>query len=167
VEIRPGSVRDVPTVIGFFDEAVEWLVARGRAGQWGTMPWSTRPATVERITGMVERHGVWLAHLDDAPVGALIVGGDAQSYVPPVDEPELYVNSLVVSRRHAGRRVGHHLLQFAFSEARRRGVRLVRVDCYAGDDGALVEYYVRAGFTPAQKVDVDGWPGHILLRRLE
>ena len=157
----------MPTLLRFFDEAVQWLVARGQEEQWGTDPWSSRPTTVDRLTAMVAEHGLWLAHVDDTPAGALIIGGEPQSYVPPADEPELYVNSLVVSRRHAGLGVGRHLLNFALTEARRRGVTLVRVDCYAGGDGALVRYYVREGFVPVQKVDVDGWPGQVLMRWLD
>ena len=38
IDIRPGTVEDVPIVLGLLDKAVRWLVARGRPGQWGTEP---------------------------------------------------------------------------------------------------------------------------------
>jgi hypothetical protein len=31
--IRAGNAGDVPTVLALFDEAIEWLVARGQTGQ--------------------------------------------------------------------------------------------------------------------------------------
>jgi hypothetical protein len=46
LRIRPGGADDIPAVIGLFDRAVEWLVARGRTGQWGTKPWSAHPKAV-------------------------------------------------------------------------------------------------------------------------
>jgi hypothetical protein len=49
--IRSGDSGDVDTLLRFFDEAVEWLVARGSSKQWGTEPWSRVPKRVERVKG--------------------------------------------------------------------------------------------------------------------
>lgn len=165
MDIRPGDARDVPVLLRFFDEAVEWLVARGSSGQWGTEPFSERPDQVARITDMVAGGELWLAESGGEPAGALVVG-ERKSYAPPVDERELYVVLLLVSRRHAGERIGSRLLDHARDLARARGVELLRVDCYAGGDGDLVRYYTRNGFAPSQAVDVGGWPGQVLEQRL-
>lgn len=84
----------------------------------------------------------------------------------PAGEPELYVHSLVTDRRFAGRGVGGALLAHAVDEARRHGVSLLRLDCYAGGDGRLVAYYEGNGFTPTETFTVGDWPGQVLARRV-
>lgn len=165
MRIRKGGVGDVGTVLGFLDEAVAWMVARGQTGQWGTEPWSTDPKRVERVTELAGR-SLWLAEIDGEPVGALVFGGPTPTWIPSVDEPEVFIQLLVTSRRHAGKRVGARLLDFAKERTRAAdGVDLLRVDCWAGDNGRLVRYYVGQGFTPTETFTVGEWPGQVLQLR--
>ncbi|MGR6918965.1 GNAT family N-acetyltransferase [[Actinomadura] parvosata] len=92
--------------------------------------------------------------------------GPAHDYVPPAADPELYVQALVTDRRHAGLGIGRALLDRAATEARGRGLALLRVDCYAGHDGRLVAYYESCGFTRVAPFTVGEWPGMLLQRRL-
>jgi GNAT superfamily N-acetyltransferase len=106
----------------------------------------------------------------DRPVGALVVG-EANEYVPPATEPELYVNLLVTDRAHAGAGIGGRLLAHAAGLASGRGLGLLRVDCYAGGDGALVRWYEGQGFTATDPFTVERpgrapWPGQVLVRPL-
>jgi len=169
LKIRPGDRHDVPTVLALLDRAIEWLVANGRTNQWGTEPHSTNPHRVEQIRGFAETGGLWLAEQDGRPVGVLSVG-PALPYVPAVDEPELYVRLLVTDRTVASQGVGATLLDHARSLAREQGVSLLRVDCFAGGDGALVRYYERQGFIRTDPFTVDKgdtqWPGQVLSQRL-
>ena len=64
----------------------------------------------------------------------------------------------------AARGAGRRLLDESWSRVRGGGVDRQRVDCYAGDDGKLVQFYVSAGFTPTERFEVDGWPGQLLVR---
>lgn len=93
---------------------------------------------------MIEDGDLYLAEVAGSTAGALILG-DRMSYAPPVDEPELYLVLLVTSRAHKGAGIGSALIEFTLAEARRRGLSLVRVDCWSGGDGKLVEYYRRQG----------------------
>ncbi|MGC5019643.1 GNAT family N-acetyltransferase [Micromonospora sp. DT47] len=168
--LRPGAAADAATVLRLLDAATAWLVARGRTGQWGTEPASGDPRRIAQAESWAAGGGLWLAVLGDAPVGALVVGG-ATDYVPPPTEPELYVNLLVTDRAHAGRGIGARLLTHAAELARERGLGLLRVDCYAGADRALVHFYESCGFTATDpfKVERPGrepWPGQVLARRL-
>ncbi|MGW5055200.1 GNAT family N-acetyltransferase [Actinokineospora sp. NPDC004072] len=158
MRIRAGGPADAPVVLGFLDEAVAWMVERGQTGQWGTQPWSERPKMVDRINRMAA-DGLWIAELDGQPAGAIVLGTELQEWIPPVDEPELYVQLLVSSRRFAGRGVGSGLLDFAKGRA---SGKLLRVDCWAGNNGRLVAYYVGQGFTPTQTFTVGEWPGQVL-----
>ncbi|MBB1152941.1 GNAT family N-acetyltransferase [Amycolatopsis dendrobii] len=163
--IRPGAAGDADVLLGFFDDAVAWLVARGSAGQWGTQPWSTNPKRVERVREFVAEPGFRMAEIDGKPAGALILG-QPMPYTPQVDEPELYVRLLITSRQFTGHRVGSRLLRHSMDEAKRRGIDLVRVDCWAGGDGDLPRYYESQGFKPTEQFTVDGWLGQVLEQRV-
>ncbi|MGW3994943.1 GNAT family N-acetyltransferase [Amycolatopsis sp. NPDC004772] len=166
IVIRSGDSGDVDTLLRFFDEAVEWLVARGSSKQWGTEPWSRVPKRVERVQGMAADPGLRIAVVDGEPAGALIVSEDHDPHVPAVDERELYIRLLITSRRFTGRRVGGRLVEYALDEARRRGIDLVRVDCWAGGDGDLQRYYEGQGFKPTVRFAVDEWVGQVLEQRV-
>jgi GNAT superfamily N-acetyltransferase len=169
MNIRRAGRDDVPAVLALLDGATEWLVARGRTDQWGTEPHSTSPRRIAQITAFADDGGLWAAEQDGRVVGALSVGG-ALPYVPPADEPELYVRLLVTERASAGQNIGGVLLDHARELAREAGVKMLRVDCFAGGDGALVRYYERQGFTRTEAfaVPVNGsdWPGQVLAQRL-
>jgi GNAT superfamily N-acetyltransferase len=166
MEIRRGDLDDAPILLDMFDEAVAWMVARGNTEQWGSEPWSAQPHRAAGVRTIVREGDLWIAELDGEPVGALIVSDKPPTYAPPAEEPELYVILLLVSRRHAGKKIGTALLDFARDEARAREVALMRVDCYAGGTGELVRYYTRHGFTPTEAFTHDTWPGQYLEQRL-
>lgn len=170
ITIRRAGRDDVPAVLALLDGATEWLVARGRTDQWGTAPHSTSPRRVEQITGFAADGGLWVGTRDGRVVGALAVGA-ALDYVPPATEPELYVRLLVTDRASAGQNLGGTLLDHARDLAREAGVRLLRVDCFAGGDGALVRYYEKQGFTrdiafAVPRVNDVDWPGQVLVQHL-
>lgn len=154
MKLRQGGPDDAAVLLELFDEAVAWLTERGRAGQWGTRPWSQIPARVERVQKLAA-DGLWLAETDrGTPTGALVTTETPAEYAPPVRERELYVHLLLVSRARAGEGIGSGLLDFAREQARERGIELVRVDCWSGGDGALIRYYEREGFTPTVRAPV-------------
>ncbi len=167
--VRRGVRADVGAVLGLLDLATEWLVAQGRTDQWGTEPHSIDPRRIAQLTGSADDHGLWIAESDGKVVGALAVG-EAMPYVPPATEPELYVRLLVTDRAAQGTGIGTELLEHARALARGLGVELLRVDCFAGGDGALVRYYEKQGFSQSAPftVPVNGadWPGQVLFQRL-
>jgi len=169
ITIRQAGHSAVPDVLALLDGATEWLVAQGRTDQWGTEPHSTNPRRIAQITGFADDGGLWLAEADGRVVGALAVGA-ALAYVPAADEPELYVRLLVTDRASAGQGIGGLLLDHARELARAGGVGLLRVDCFAGGDGALIRYYEKQGFTReaefAVPVNDSEWSGQILFQRL-
>ncbi|MGP3959563.1 GNAT family N-acetyltransferase [Nonomuraea sp. 3N208] len=165
MDIREGRVDDVATVLAMFDSAVAWLTAQGRTGQWGSRPFTGDPRRTQQVTRWAAGGGMRIAHIDGTPAGCIAVG-PAHDYVSPALEPELYVQALVTDRRYTGHRIGRTLLDWAAQEGRARGVALLRVDCYAGDDGRLVAYYESCGFTRAEPFAVGEWPGMLLHRRL-
>jgi GNAT superfamily N-acetyltransferase len=177
--IRRAGPDDVQAVLALLDGATEWLVARGRTDQWGTRRHSTSPQRVAQITGFAGDGGLWVAEAERAVLGVeaerRVVGavavGTPPPHIPPVDEPELYVRLLVTDRASAGQNIGGVLLDHARTLAREGDVRLLRVDCFAGGDGALVRYYEKQGFTrdvefAVPRVNEVDWPGQVLIQRL-
>ncbi|MBW8483714.1 GNAT family N-acetyltransferase [Actinomadura sp. PM05-2] len=166
MRVRRGGAADAPAILAMLDGAVAWMAARGNTGQWGASPWTADPARVRRIVDQTRRDEVWIAELDGRTAGAMTTGtGPAHAEIPAAGEPEVYVTLLVTDRAAAGRGVGSALLELSVDLARRRGLGLVRVDCYAGNGGRLVDYYRRNGFAPVAPFTVDGWPGQLLARR--
>ena len=167
--VRPGGPGDVTTVLALLDGATRWLVQRGRIGQWGSAPHSDNPDRIAQVRRWAADGQLYLAEHAGHSVGALVVG-TAVPYVPPAAEPEVYVNLLVSDRAHTGQRIGARLLRYAEELAAEQGVGLLRVDCYAGDDEALVRWYESQGYTATESFSVQlvdrCWPGQLLERRL-
>ncbi|MGW1953852.1 GNAT family N-acetyltransferase [Streptomyces sp. NPDC001920] len=172
ITIRDGGPDDIRAILGMLDSGVEWLVTQGRPGQWGTKPLSENPKVVESLTRDMDEGSAFIAEADGVPAGALTLAdapGASLAHLPPPGEPERYIHWLTSDRRHKGHGVGGALLAHAAEVTRRAGISLLRVDCYAGDDGRLVRYYESHGFTPTVTYTggADGtWPGQVLARRV-
>ncbi|GLP71334.1 GCN5 family N-acetyltransferase [Streptomyces sp. TUS-ST3] len=172
ISIRDGGRDDIPVILGMLDSCVEWLVAQGRPGQWGTEPLSGSPRTVESVARYVDEGSVFIAEADGVPAATLTITdapGAYLAHLPPPGEPERYIHWLASDRRFKGHGVGSALLAHAAEATRRAGVDLLRVDCYAGDDRKLVAYYEANGFTPTETYTAGvnhDWPGQVLARRV-
>src|SRR4051794_17525723 len=108
VRVRAGTAADAPKVLALFDRAVEWLVALGLDGQWGSRPWSAQSALVARVEGLCAGGGMRVAEVEGVPAGAVWLG-EAPDFVPPAGEPEIFLDAFVVDRRHAGLGIGRVL----------------------------------------------------------
>ncbi|MER5886191.1 GNAT family N-acetyltransferase [Streptomyces sp. NPDC001941] len=168
ITIRAGGPGDAPLILSLLDSAVEWLVSRGRTRQWGTEPWSRSEKAVAMVRKYATEGTPYFAEVDGVPAATLTLTDGPGGYLAPADEPERYVHLLATDRRFKGLGAGSALLAHAAEETRRAGVDLLRVDCYAGDDGKLVGYYERNGFdrTESFTVGEDAWPGQLLARRV-
>jgi GNAT superfamily N-acetyltransferase len=87
--------------------------------------------------------------------------------VPAVDHPELYVRLVIASRTAEAKGTGRKLMEFADAEARRQGIPNLRVDCFAGGSGRLVEFYESCGYVRSSTFTVGEWPGQLLEKRLD
>lgn len=150
-------------MLALIDEAVAWMVARGQTEQWGSIPWSERPAASRRVHEMAG-HDLWVALDGDRVVGAVVLG-DRPAHVAPVPAREAYVELVVTSRAHSGKGLGGALLDVARAHAAEHGAELLRVDCWAGAP-PLVRWYERQGFQPTETFDVDGWVGQVFEQSL-
>ena len=171
MRIRPGGPGDIAAVLALGDEAVKWMNARGNTQQWGTAPWTRNQKREAAIGDQARGGGMRIAEDQDGVVlGALVITEVPAAYVPAAAERELYINLLLVSRRHGGQGIGAVLIEHAKQEAAARGIGLIRVDCWAGQDGSLVRVYEKYGFSRVQDFTValpaGEWPGTLLAMRL-
>lgn len=164
--IRPGTPEDLPLVVSLFDDAITWFQTFGNTGQWGAQPFSQQPRQVDRIRGWLSQPGAWIAELPGLPAAGVLVLGSRHDYIPAATEDEVYVRLLLGARGPEAKGVGRALLQFAEVEAANAGVTLLRVDCYSGGSGRLVNFYQSCGFERTQAFLVRDWPGQILQRRI-
>jgi GNAT superfamily N-acetyltransferase len=164
--LRPGTVDDESALLELFDEAVRWLAGEGLGGQWGTQPWSERPDRRERVSRLARSSELTIAEVGGQVVGALEVSESSPSYAPEAYENNLYIYLLLTSRQLIGQGIGRALLNHARADCLRRGLELLRVDCWAGGKQRLVRYYESQGFTATEKFNRDGWLGQLLIQRL-
>jgi len=148
-----------------FDEAIAWMVANDLDKQWGKEPWSKNAVSVETVGGWCSSVGSWIAaRLTGKVLGMLVFAPSAPGYVPPATVRELFISVLITSRSPDAKGVGRKLLVHADDVAQEQGVEQLRVDCFAGNDDALIRYYESAGYQRAETFDNDGWPGQVLVR---
>ncbi|MFJ9841983.1 GNAT family N-acetyltransferase [Kitasatospora sp. NPDC101155] len=172
MKIRNGGLADIPDILSLLDGAVSWLAGQGRTGQWGDQPFSTNQARVDQVSSYAaEPFLIRLAVDDDGrTVGCCVLSEDRGRWIPAVDERELYVRNLVTDRDRKGSGIGAALIADAIEETRRRGIGLLRVDCYGGADRRLVAQYRALGFTETETFEVEQptgiWPGQVLAIRL-
>ncbi|MFF7645547.1 GNAT family N-acetyltransferase [Streptomyces canus] len=172
ISIRDGGPDDIPVILGMLDSCVEWLVAQGRTGQWGTEPLSRSSRTVESVARYIDEGSVFIAEADGVPAATLTITDSPGAYLahlPAPGEPERYIHWLASDRRFEGHGIGSALLAHAAEATRRAGVALLRVDCYAGGDRKLVAYYEANGFTPTDTYTAganNDWPGQVLALRV-
>lgn len=165
LSLRTGGAADEGVLLGLFDEAVAWLVARGQTGQWGADPFSVRSDMRERVHALATNGGLWIAEHGGEPVGALALG-TAPSYAPAADRSEVYVELVLTSRRFSGMGIGRSLVDLAVRVGRERGVEQLRVDCWA-DAERLVRWYEQVGFTRSDTFELAGWRGQLLTMEID
>lgn len=138
--IVEASASSLDPFIDLLEEAGAWLWARG-IRQWAP---GVHRREWERLRILVERGCLVQAYREDG-----LVGGCLLSELGPAfwqDEGDaLYLSALAVARSAAGRGVGARILEACAGVTSRRGRRVVRLDCWDGND-FLKCYYRRNGF---------------------
>ncbi len=120
--VRPGDSHDLPAMVRLLDAAVEWLVARGSEGQWGSVPFSAqshhgRPPHADRR----RRRAQDRVRSIRGPSSAATCSASGPRTPPEIEEPERYIEAMVSSRAHAGRGIGALLVDDAVARARGAG----------------------------------------------
>jgi hypothetical protein len=108
------------------------------------------------IRARAESGDMSLAHAGARIIGAIVLGDKPPHYIDPAgDGREIYISGFITTRAPDARTVGRLLLHHTKATAARAGVGLLRLDCYAGGDGALVRYYESVGFEQVTRFTVE------------
>ncbi|MGW4697406.1 GNAT family N-acetyltransferase [Kitasatospora cineracea] len=171
MDVAEGSPGEVLDFLAMFHDHSSWLVPVQRVNLLETLEWEEPPPIVKQA----------LRHFRDGQAricrdkltrvtGGSVLTGEAPEFVPAVEEPELYLHFLV-TRARLRQFTMAALVADARAEAARRGARLLRTHCWAGEDGRMVREYEELGFTTTlefEELRSDGsfWPGRLLQTRV-
>ena len=144
IAITPAEKGDEAVASAIVREAAIWLAATGRE-MWGPEDYT------------IEAGEVYLAKVDDEPVGVMILQWEDPYYWPDVPSGEsAFVHRLAVRRSVAGKGVSHALLEWAKRSARGAGRKYLRLDCDP-ERPRLCAFYESAGFVRHSVTTIEGY----------
>jgi GNAT superfamily N-acetyltransferase len=147
LELHRADEDDHDAIIGLIDAAARWLRRTKDTDQWA-QPWRSEEDRSNRIRRDLIAGRTWL--LRDRGLAVATITADPEDYpIWPAErqrEPAVYVRRLVVSRDHAGQRLGSALLDWAGLTAREDyGAQWIRADVWRTNQ-ELHAYYKRQRF---------------------
>ena len=152
VEVRQARSDELDQVLAVLDDVGAWLVEIGMSEQW-PVSFSSSPRWVEAWRRWIGEGRVYVGLIDSCVVGTFrLHESDEEIWGPDSAKAGVYLHTLAVNRRLAGRGVGLQLLSSAWRCAAERG-RELRLDCWAGNE-RLRRYYSEAGFEACGEVQV-------------
>ncbi|MFG2394556.1 GNAT family N-acetyltransferase [Streptomyces lavendulae] len=168
--VGAGGSDEVVDFLGMLHDYSSWLVLARHPSLYETLEWEDPPLIVKQVLGHTRAGQTRICRDLLRVTGGSVLTDAAPEFVPPVDDPELYLHILVTRMRHRQLSMAA-LVADAQAEAARCGARLLRTHCWAGEDGRLVREYEELGFTAtlefeALRSDGSFWPGQVLQIRL-
>jgi GNAT superfamily N-acetyltransferase len=146
MEITPAVPADLDDVLDILSESARWLTSRG-IYQW------IDGFPRELIAGDIARGEVYVARRERRAVGTFTLQWSDEMFWPDAADEAGYIHRIAVRREARG--LGVELLKFAERATTATGRKLLRLDCFSGNN-ALCSYYERSGFVRRADVEVDG-----------
>jgi predicted N-acetyltransferase YhbS len=147
LQIRLATADDRTTILGLIDEARGWLPDKG-TDQWAE-PWPSVAARDARVLRDIRAARTWLVEDDHAVVATVTFSPAGNRRLWTAEEQgegAVYVARLIVSRSHAGQRIGEALVDWAGACAERDWrAKWIRIDVWTTNE-ALHNYYEKRGF---------------------
>ncbi len=141
---------ETETAIGILAEAARWLQSRG-------IPTWTPESLPPVIGPAVARGEVYLAWMDDQPVGTVSVQWSDLVFWGERPDDAGYIHKLATARAAAGQQVGARLLAWAENLIAERGRQYARLDCHA-ENPFINRFYRVAGYQVRGTVTLQGIP---------
>jgi len=147
LQIRLATPEDLPVILGFIDEASEWLRDK-KTAQW-SKPWPTRAERDARALRGLLACRTWLVLYRQTPVATITFRPEGNTDLWRTGElkvPACYVSRLIVARDYSGQQIGSALVDWAGARARQEfGAQVIRIDVWTTNT-ALHGYYAKRGF---------------------
>jgi GNAT superfamily N-acetyltransferase len=147
VEIQSAVADDLDEVLNVLNQAALWLASRG-INQWRIDGFPRH-----LIAGDISRGEVYVARREGQVVGTFTLQWRDELFWPGAAGEAGYIHRISVRREARG--LGIELLKFAERVTASTGRKLLRLDCYAGNQ-ALCSYYERVGFIRRADIEVAG-----------
>ncbi len=149
LEVGRASRGDLESVWAIIKSDSDWLAEKG-LDHW--RKYYTREKIAQKIGGSE----VYLAYQNNDLVGTVTLDTNPVEYYRPEEmnqftDPDasgLYVTALAVLPDKQGQGIASELMEFADSEAKKKGVKYVRFDCRAAYTD-LVNFYKKRGYKVA------------------
>ncbi|MFI7360510.1 GNAT family N-acetyltransferase [Streptomyces avidinii] len=170
MKVSAGGPDEAEDFLGMLHDHSSWLVLERHPYLHETLEWEDPPPIVKQVLGHVRAGQTRICRDLLRVTGGSVLTDEAPEFAPPVGDAGLYLHFLVTRMRHRQLSMAA-LVADARAEAVRRGARLLRTHCWAGEDGRLVREYEDLGFTATLEFEVlrsDGsfWPGWVLQTRV-
>src|SRR5450432_2822984 len=136
--IVPASAEETHAVIAILTEAACWLDSRGLPS------WSPDSLQVV-MTAAVSRGEVYLARIDDQPVGTISVQWSDPALWGQQPDDAGYVHKLAIVRAAAGQHIGAEMLKWGEGLIAEHGRPYARLDCHA-ENPTINAFYEAAGY---------------------
>jgi GNAT superfamily N-acetyltransferase len=147
LSIDQASSGELPKVLELLDDAAQWLIRRGIT-QWPARFTGADDWRINRIRDYIDNGHTWLVRSDHTPVATFTLSSADPDYAdgwPDGPDTGLYIYRMAVTRSHAGRDIGGHILNWASARGAALGYRWLRLDCHRNNH-ALQRYYKAHGF---------------------
>ena len=148
LEIRQATLTETNIAIGILAEAAHWLASRG-------LPSWNPDKLLTVMTLSVTRGDVYLAWINDQPVGTITVQWSDVLYWGERPDDAGYIHKLAIVRSAAGQRLGAQLLGWAESLIAERGRPYARLDCHASNP-MINSFYESEGYQLRGTLTVPG-----------
>lgn len=166
LHVRPATPADVPVIIGFIDEAANWLAAKG-TDQWAR-PWPNRRERDGRVKRGIRDRCTWMVCDDGRPVATIScrpVGNRDLWTEDELAQPAVYLSRLIVHRGYGGQDLGTELVNWAgLWAARQYRAEWIRIDVWT-TNGPLHDYYEKRGFVFCRKAEKVEYPSAMLFEK--
>lgn len=154
--IRPATEADLPAILDLLRQVVPLMNAAGN------FQWSADYPNAAVFRADIARSQLWVAELGKqlAGVAALTQDQDAEYALADWDvaEPALVTHRLAVAPAARGQGVAQALLRQAEAEARRHGLRVLRVDTNS-ENTATQQLFPKLGYRFAGEIGLAFRPG--------
>jgi ribosomal protein S18 acetylase RimI-like enzyme len=153
---RRATTTDVPAILALIRRVVPLMNASGN------MQWSVDYPNEEVFQNDITQNHLWVAELSGQVVGVAALTQDQDAEYADADwdvtEPALVTHRLAVDPAAQGRGVALALMQQAEAEARRQGLRALRVDTNS-ENAATQRLFPKLGYRFAGEIKLAFRPG--------
>jgi ribosomal protein S18 acetylase RimI-like enzyme len=153
---RRATISDIPDILALVRRVVPLMNAGGN------FQWTDDYPNEEVFQSDIEHKHLWVAELDGQLVGVAALTQDQDAEYADADwdvsEPALVTHRLAVDPAAQGRGVALALMQRAEDEARRQGLRVLRVDTNS-ENAATQRLFPKLGYRFAGEIKLAFRPG--------